>query len=491
MDISRTERLAREDGEQALRRFGRRRPCRRRGGRRRRNRREHVPGRGVHRGRRGADRLLLQGRMGPLRIRRDGSLLRSVRYSGVRSAHLQGALFQEPRGDLVPPEVLGARRQSPGTAVGSADHRLVCGFMFQARPEPRPHPDVGRRPGVLPRSRSSGDVRLAPRRGFPPFVVGGPGAGVSGDPLCHGPPDHPHQRAGTHPHLGLHRRHLLQGISGYRQDGFNGALHGRPSDADEPRRPRLCPEPRRASLCPGALRRNDAPENGACVASSPADRRVLHRREAGGVRPGHFPPRGLFVKTAAPVVAALALYCAVFWNSDSKFASPVRLVKTGFGVDPETAGERYYSNLYREIEKYDLARTVQDYPVLGIGFGNKYEMPLPLVKIDFPLRDYISHDQILWVIVKMGAVGFCLFCLFFNSFACRAAFTLTRLRDPYLRAVVAVAVAAIVNQLVVSNYDLQLTYYRNMVFLGTFMGLLPVCGHIAAEKRSPHPEGDA
>src|ERR1041385_165865 len=194
----------------------------------------------------------------------------------------------------------------------------------------------------------------------------------------------------------------------------------------------------------------------------------------------------LFVKTAAPVVAALALYCAVFWNSDSKFASPVRLVKTGFGVDPETAGERYYSNLYREIEKYDLARTVQDYPVLGIGFGNKYEMPLPLVKIDFPLRDYISHDQILWVIVKMGAVGFCLFCLFFNSFACRAAFTLSRLRDPYLRAVVAVAVAAIVNQLVGPNYDLQMTQHRNMVFLGTFMGLLPVCEHIDAEQRSPH-----
>ena len=182
-----------------------------------------------------------------------------------------------------------------------------------------------------------------------------------------------------------------------------------------------------------------------------------------------------FLKTIVPIATVIALYCAVFWNSESRLASPVRLVKTGFGIDPETAGDRYYSNLYREIEKTDLAKTVQDYPILGIGFGNKYEMPLPLVKIDFPLRDYIPHDQILWILVKMGAIGFCLFYLFFDSFAWKAASILPRLSDPYLKAVCAVAVAAIVNQLVVSNYDLQLTYYRNMVFLGTLMGLVPAC----------------
>jgi hypothetical protein len=193
--------------------------------------------------------------------------------------------------------------------------------------------------------------------------------------------------------------------------------------------------------------------------------------------------RKVFLKTMTPVAAGLALYCAIFWNSESRLASPVRLVKTGFGVDPETAGERYYSNLYREIEKYDLARTIQDYPLLGIGFGNKYEMPLPLVKIDFPLRDYIPHNQILWIIVKTGAIGYCLFCLFLNSYGCKAAFTLSKLNDPYLKAVCAVTVAAIVNQLVVSYYDLQLTYYRNMVFLGTWMGMLSSCVMIEANRK--------
>jgi O-antigen ligase len=100
------------------------------------------------------------------------------------------------------------------------------------------------------------------------------------------------------------------------------------------------------------------------------------------------------------------------------------------------------------------------------------------VKIDFPLRDYIPHNQVLWLLVKMGAVGFCLFWFFLNSFACGSTLIVRSLRDPYLKAVGTVAIAAIVNQIVVSHYDLQLTYYRNMVFLGTLMGLIPAISSI-------------
>src|SRR6185369_14353447 len=100
-----------------------------------------------------------------------------------------------------------------------------------------------------------------------------------------------------------------------------------------------------------------------------------------------------FLRTVVPMTVFLALYCTVFWNNEGKLGSPVRLVKSGMSNDRETAGERYYSNLYREIEKFDLAWTVRQAPVAGIGFGKKYEMPLPLVRIDFPLRDYIPHDE--------------------------------------------------------------------------------------------------
>jgi hypothetical protein len=182
--------------------------------------------------------------------------------------------------------------------------------------------------------------------------------------------------------------------------------------------------------------------------------------------------RMIFFKALLPILLVLGLYTAVFWNSESRFGSPVRLVKSGLSDQRKEAGERYYSNLYRELEKFDLAKTVQQFPVFGIGFGNKYEEPIPLVKIEFPLRHYIPHDEDLWVIVKTGAVGFFLFWFFFDSFAFRAAFLSVRLRDPYFKAVVTMIVAAIAGQMVVSYFDLQLTYYRNMVYLGVLMGML-------------------
>lgn len=182
--------------------------------------------------------------------------------------------------------------------------------------------------------------------------------------------------------------------------------------------------------------------------------------------------RKLFLKTMTPILIVIAVYFVIFWNSDTKLASPVKLVKSGMTTSKETSGEHYYSNLYREIEKYDLAVTTQQHPLIGIGFGNKYEQPLYLVPIDFSLRDYIPHNEILWIVVKTGGVGFAIFWLFFNSYACSAASVLRRLRDPYLRALCALPVVAIVGQMVVSYYDLQLTFYRNMVLLGTIMGML-------------------
>jgi hypothetical protein len=180
-----------------------------------------------------------------------------------------------------------------------------------------------------------------------------------------------------------------------------------------------------------------------------------------------------FLRTLYPFLGVLVLYGIIFWNSESKWGMPVRLVKSGISTEQETAGERYHSNLYREFEKYDLAVTIRKTPITGIGFGKKYEQPIPLANIAFPLREYIPHNEILWLMTKMGGAGFFVFCLFLCAFVLNASSVFARLPDPYLKAVCALIIAAIVNQVVVSYYDLQLTYYRNMVYLGTLMGLLP------------------
>jgi hypothetical protein len=177
-------------------------------------------------------------------------------------------------------------------------------------------------------------------------------------------------------------------------------------------------------------------------------------------------------KTAAPIIFLLIIYTIVFWNGTGQIASPARLIRSGLSNDREAAGDHYNSNLYRELEKFDLAITFRHSPVFGIGFGHQYEEPLWLVPIPFPLRDYIPHDEILWLLVKTGGVGFVLFWFFVNAVGFRGASICNSLKDPYLKSVAAAAVCAIIIQVVVSNFDLQLTYYRNMVFLGTMIGLL-------------------
>lgn len=192
--------------------------------------------------------------------------------------------------------------------------------------------------------------------------------------------------------------------------------------------------------------------------------------------------RLLLTKTGLIAVFVVALYAGVFWESESRLASPVRLLKTAVTTEKEEAGDRYYSNLYREFEKFNLAETVKFSPVVGVGFGNKYFQPIPLANIPFPLRDYIPHNEILWLLVKTGAIGYFLFWFFINCLGCNASAVLSRLRDPYLKSVCVVSIVAVVGQLTVSYYDLQLTYYRNMVFLGTLTGLVHSLEHMDAPE---------
>jgi O-antigen ligase len=183
--------------------------------------------------------------------------------------------------------------------------------------------------------------------------------------------------------------------------------------------------------------------------------------------------RRTFLKYAVPCFIGILLYFSAFWNNQGTAGRPVQLIKSGFATSKnETTKKDYLSNLYRKDENYDLAQTIKKNPVIGIGFGNAFDEPLYLPRVAFPLQNYISHNEILWLIVKMGGVGFFAFWLFFNCYAARGTRLIRHLRDPYLKAIMIFTIIAVINQMVASFYDLQLTYYRNMIYLGCMMGLL-------------------
>jgi hypothetical protein len=85
----------------------------------------------------------------------------------------------------------------------------------------------------------------------------------------------------------------------------------------------------------------------------------------------------------------------------------------------------------------------------------------------------MAHNNVVWLLIKVGAVGFFLFWFFLDSFAVKAASVLQRLADPYLKVICIVVIVAVINQIVAAYFDLHLVRYRTLLYMGTLMGTLP------------------
>ena len=180
--------------------------------------------------------------------------------------------------------------------------------------------------------------------------------------------------------------------------------------------------------------------------------------------------RAKALKLIVPLVVLFAVYLVTSWNSPS--AEFAQAVKSAFVTDPHSMRrDDYTSNLARDQENYNLAVTYRRLP-LGLGFGKKHDWAI-LNWGSFELRGYITHNQILWLLVKSGPVGFFLFLLFLNLVLFRGAAIFSVLRDPYLMAVCAMCMIVVLDQIIMSYVDMGLTRFRCTAFLGLLLGLFP------------------
>lgn len=106
------------------------------------------------------------------------------------------------------------------------------------------------------------------------------------------------------------------------------------------------------------------------------------------------------------VLVLTAVYTAAFWNASDGVGFGARAIKTVIASD-EASERDASSNLYRDIENYDLNFTIRSTPITGVGFGNEFYQPAPLPDISFfVFSEYIPHNQMLWIWLKMGFLGF-------------------------------------------------------------------------------------
>lgn len=177
------------------------------------------------------------------------------------------------------------------------------------------------------------------------------------------------------------------------------------------------------------------------------------------------------VKAAVPLFVAGVFVIMAGWNASGPLGMPAETLRSI--IAPENQ-EDIDSSYYRAAEEINLIHAIESEPIVGLGFGLPFQSSGQggIVDVGFTLENYIAHNEIVWIWAKMGTVGFAIFWVMFGSiivFGCVAARTL---RDPYLRAVAILVTCAVVMQIVVSYVDLQLTYARNMVFLGVLIGIL-------------------
>ncbi len=185
--------------------------------------------------------------------------------------------------------------------------------------------------------------------------------------------------------------------------------------------------------------------------------------------------RKAFYTFVIPVVLAGIVYLPVFWNNTTMLGQPARAVRSLTAPDPRDAS----SNLYRDLELINVRATIHSNGLLGVGFGNPFYFIVPLPDLSWwPFWHYEPHHNILWVWLKMGAIGFIIFFTLMGTALARCAHAVRTLMQPELRVFAMLTLSGIVMTLVFCYVDLGLVSGRVTVFLGTTLGTLSILDQI-------------
>ena len=196
--------------------------------------------------------------------------------------------------------------------------------------------------------------------------------------------------------------------------------------------------------------------------------------------------RRLLLKAGVPALVILVLVIGAGWNSTGPLGAPAGVVKSIIGPTNE---EDAASSYYRRAEEANLVNAIEANPVLGLGFGRPFQAAGQggIVDVGFSLENYIAHNEIIWIWAKMGTVGFGLFWVMIGAVIAFGGMVFRTARHRYWKVLAAVIAAAVAMQVVVSYVDLQLTYARNMVFLGVLVGILARLPALDEEEPSDGP----
>jgi O-Antigen ligase len=172
-------------------------------------------------------------------------------------------------------------------------------------------------------------------------------------------------------------------------------------------------------------------------------------------------------------------YVAVFKESDSLIATPAHAIWSQFRPDPRDAS----SNQYRVFENINLGLDIRHSPILGEGFGVPIAHPVPVFDASDtdPLINFIPHNNILYVWLRMGVLGMIAF-WFMVGAAVVAACRLSLHPDRFLALFGIIALTTVIAWLFEGWYDKGIVDFRVVFIVGGFLGALGAATRMAAAE---------
>ncbi len=184
------------------------------------------------------------------------------------------------------------------------------------------------------------------------------------------------------------------------------------------------------------------------------------------------PQRRRLAGLLAAVLAVVGpVYYLAFKNSSGMLGEPARAIASQFQPDARDAS----SNAYRDAENADLMATVKSAPVQGYGYGKRmlHAVPIADISADYEWWDIMTHNQILWVWMRVGTLGFFAFWMMVAAILIHAARVIRAPDADGDTKAVGIFVLAVVGMLMIFGLlDLQLSNFRDMLFAAFWVGCL-------------------
>lgn len=167
---------------------------------------------------------------------------------------------------------------------------------------------------------------------------------------------------------------------------------------------------------------------------------------------------------------SMAVYLPVAWNGEGAWALPARAIRS----QSDPSGRDASSDYYRMAENANLKITRDTSPWIGIGYGKPYAQFFYQPGKTTGFMDYMPHNCILWVWMRIGHIGFFTFLMMFAAILIRGGQTLQTVNDPWLKAIGTLAIMFVLMMFTMGKYDLVLTMSRQMFTMGMLVGILGI-----------------